>query len=83
MSKPMELVPVRVMCYAGYKADEHPKCFYWDDIQFDIKEILDRWYQGESSPENPPANYYKVRTVSSGLFILKFEIKRNKWFLVI
>jgi len=78
----MDFIPIKVECYSGYKVDESPIRFYWDDIQFEISEILDRWYQGGTNPEFPSANYYKVQTASSGQFILKHEIKRDTWYLV-
>ena len=40
-------IPIEVECHSGYKADEYPKCFYLDDEKFEIKEISDRWYQGD------------------------------------
>ena len=40
-------IPIEVECHSGYKADEYPKCFYRDDEKFEIKEISDRWYQGD------------------------------------
>ncbi len=78
-----DLIFIKVECHAGYKADEYPKSFYWDNTRFEIIDILDRWYQTETNPELPAANYYKVQTVLSGSFILKLEIKSHKWYLVI
>ena len=75
-------IPIKVECHSGYKADEYPKCFYIDDQRFDIEEIIDRWYQGESKPNFPAANYYKVNTISNKEFILKHAIKRDAWYLV-
>ena len=40
MSKIHNLVPVRVECYAGYKADENPRRFYWGETIFEIREIM-------------------------------------------
>ncbi len=77
------MISIRVECYSGYKANEYPRRFYWDDTLFEIKEILDRWYQGDANPEFPTADYYKVQTASSGQFILKHELKNDKWFLVV
>ena len=83
MNKRPKLVPVKVECYAGSRADEYPRRFYWDDTLFEIREIVDRWYQGDTHPETPPADYFKVQSVSSGKFILKHELKVDAWFLVI
>ena len=75
------LIPVRVECHSGYRADEHPKCFYWDDVRIVVSEVIDRWYQGESNPLVPPSNYFKVGTTGGGRYILKHDLKQDRWFL--
>ena len=55
--------------------------FEWDNIGFDIKEILDRWHQGDLNPEFPAADYFKVLTTDQKIFILKHEIETDEWFL--
>jgi hypothetical protein len=76
-----DLIPVKVECHSGYKADEYPKRFWWDSVQFEITEILDRWYQGDNSPEFPAANYFKIRTTNDKTFILKQELQNGNWYL--
>jgi len=76
-----DLYQITVECHSGYKVDEYPKCFYWDNIRFEIDEIMDRWYQGDSNPEFPAANYYKVITNDRKTYILKHEIQSDIWFL--
>ncbi len=56
----MELIPIQVQCYAGYKADESPCRFFLGDIWIEVQEILDRWYQGNRDSEWPIADYFKV-----------------------
>ncbi len=77
-----DLVEIRVECYAGYKADEYPVRFYWDNIGFEIEEIVDRWFQGEQNPEFPPATYFKVCTTDKKTYILKHIIKQDRWFIL-
>jgi hypothetical protein len=36
-----ELIPIEVECHSGYKADEYPKCFYWDNNRFEIQQVTD------------------------------------------
>lgn len=74
--------PIKVECYSGYKADEYPKCFYWDDERFEIKEVLDRWFQGDQNPDWPVADYFKVCTTCGRQYIIKHEIKSDVWYLV-
>jgi hypothetical protein len=78
----MNLIPIIVECHSGYKADEYPICFYWDNTKIEIKEILDRWYQSHPSPDWPVADYFKVRTAGNAKYIIKHELKQDRWFLV-
>ena len=57
----MKLIPIQVECYAGAKADEAPRRFPWEERPIELGEVLDRWYQVDSQPEWPRANYFKVR----------------------
>ena len=57
----MKLIPIQVECYAGAKADETPRRFFWEDVPIEVVEVLDRWYQVESKPEWPRADFFKVR----------------------
>jgi hypothetical protein len=76
-----DLISVTVECRSGYKADEYPVRFYWDELVFEIEEIVDRWYQGDQNPEFPAANYYKVRTAGQKIYILKQETETGRWYL--
>ena len=78
----MYLVPIKVECHSGYKADEYPVCFYWLHIKYVISEISDRWYQADSSPDLPVADYFKVCAGSNREFIIKHELESNQWYLV-
>ncbi len=77
----IKLIPIKVECHAGYRADEYPYCFYLEDTRYEISEIEDRWYQGETNPEWPVSDYYKVRTMDEKRFILKHETKKDIWYL--
>lgn len=77
----VELIPIKVECYSGYKADEFPKCFYWNNGRFEIEEITDRWYQGETNPEWPVSNYFKVGTSFGMKYILKHDLESDGWYL--
>ena len=76
-----KLLPVDVECYSGYKADEYPVSFSFNNFRFGIKEITDRWHQAGRDPEIPAADYFKVRTTDNKQFILKHEHSSDRWFL--
>jgi hypothetical protein len=75
------LIPIKVECYSGYKADEYPQCFYWNNDKYKILEIIDRWYQGDRDPSWSVSNYFKVETDSGGPYIIKYDLENNEWFL--
>jgi hypothetical protein len=76
-----KLIPIKVECHSGYKADEYPKCFYRNNDKFEIQEITDRWYQGDRNPEYPVSNYFKVNTTSGRQYIIKHDLESDQWYL--
>ena len=77
-----DMVPVRVECHSGYRADEYPKCLILHEERYEILEILDRWYQAESGPEWPVSDYFKVNTDRGGPYLLKHELENDRWYLM-
>lgn len=75
------MIPIKVECHSGYKANEYPKCFYWNNDRFEIQEIIDRWYQGDRDPEWPVSNYFRVDTTCGKQYIIKHDIENDEWYL--
>ena len=75
------LEQIKVESHSGYRADEYPKRFLWNDKWFEVAEIDDRWYQGESNPEFPASDYFRVTVAGSGSFILKHDLAGDKWYM--
>ena len=77
----MELIAIKVECYAGAKADEEPRRFTWQGQIIDVDEVIDRWYQVESKPEWPRADYFKLRGTDQREYLLKHDLESDEWFL--
>jgi hypothetical protein len=77
----MKLIPIKVECYAGAKVDETPRRFIWEGLTVEVREVLDRWYQVESKPEWPRADYFKVESVGEREYLLKHDLESDEWFL--
>jgi hypothetical protein len=77
----MKLINIKVEYYSGFKADEYPKYFYWENNRFEIYAIADRWYQGANNPELPVSNYFKVETTCGQQFIIKHDHESDEWYL--
>jgi hypothetical protein len=77
----MRLTPIEVECYAGAKADETPRRFSFESRRIEVGEVLDRWYQIESKPEWPRADYFKVHSTNGREYLLKHDLETDEWFL--
>jgi hypothetical protein len=77
----MILIPIQVECYAGTKADETPRRFKWEERFIEVAEVIDRWYQVQSQPEWPRADYFKVRDADRREYLLKHDLESDEWHL--
>lgn len=77
----MQLTPIQVQCYAGYKADESPRRFRWENGWIEVREIRDRWYQGQRDPEWPVADYFKVVGDDGHEYLLRHDRESDEWCL--
>ena len=78
----MKLIPIQVESHSLDKTKVYPINFYWMNMKYEIKEIADRWYQTQPTPDVPIADYFKVRTENKSIFIIKHELITDQWFLV-
>lgn len=63
---------LRVECYAGYRGEETPRCFYLAQRRVEIAQILDRWL-------GPDHRYFKVADAEGNCYILRHDEKRSCW----
>jgi hypothetical protein len=75
----MEWISITVECHSGYKADEYPERFIWNDAVHEIIEIVDRWYQGDRNPDYPVSNYFRVKTSDHKHHLLRHEVQSDAW----
>ncbi len=68
-----------VECYSGYKSNERPVAFTFNERRRVITEIVDRWYEGSLQPGRPQVNYFRVRTIEGNLFLLRYVSLFDAW----
>lgn len=74
------LEPIDVVCYAGYRAEEKPLSFTFQDREFNIKKILDRSIE-ESFANRDTVYRFRVMCITSEIFSLLFIPQEDQWFL--
>lgn len=72
----LKIVPIQVECYAGFKANESPRSFTYDNKTLKITDIIDRWHGLEDA-------YFKVKAEDEDIYLLKYDKKIDKWYLEI
>jgi hypothetical protein len=68
---------LEVECYSGYAADERPVRFRLDGKQYLVDDIVDRWYE-------PDSTYFRLRADDGNFYILRQRnsIPAGEWDLV-
>jgi len=66
---------ITVQSYAGYKGDERPVSFSREGRTFQVREIVDRWYETDY-------NCFKVLTDDGRTHLLRHDMNADGWELV-
>jgi protein-tyrosine phosphatase len=75
--------PIRVTCYAGYKANESPRSFEWAGRSYKVKKILDRWYNGSLDGTSEVTDYFKVQADDGSTYIIRYNRLFDSWAVMI
>lgn len=75
----MDYERIQVECYSGHKINERPISFIYRGNRWEIKEIIDRWYEGGIDPTRPEVNYFKVKTTTGKIFVLRYLSLFDSW----
>ncbi len=76
------MIPIRVECYAGSRADEEPRAVHLEDGRHEVNDLVDRWYQGGRSPVDPVCDYFKLVLRDVGEVVVMRDHRCGAWFLV-
>ena len=75
----MDYEKIQVECYSGYKVNERPVAFTYQGRRWEIKEIIDCWYEGGLEATQPEINYFKVKTTEGQVFLLRYLSLFDAW----
>ena len=65
---------IKVECYSGYKAEQHPLRFTLREEVLQVIEIEDQWY-------SPSAQYFRVRASDENIYVLRHDEENGSWSL--
>jgi hypothetical protein len=70
---------IDVECYSGYRVNERPVAFIFEDRRWHVVEIIDRWHEGGLDSSEPALDYFKVRTTEGRVFLLRYNSLFDAW----
>ena len=79
----MEQISIQVQCHSVYKAAEYPKSFIWNDIHYNVLEIIDGCFEGYSRTGPKGINYYNVKTNLKVNLLLRHQLDDDRWHKVV
>lgn len=71
---------IDVVCYSGYRANERPVKFTFQNKEFEVKKILDRSID-EPIPEVERIYRFKVLCMDNKTYSLIYIGNRDEWFI--
>jgi len=72
-----------VQSHQGYRGEEYPIAFTFQDRDWHIESISDRWYDGPARAGDPILNYFKIKTVEGAEFLLRYNPRFNTWAILL
>ncbi len=81
MKKEWVFEEIEVESYAGYKGQESPRGFVYQGKRYEVSEILDRWFEGGMDPQDLQHNYFKVKTITGEIFLIRYTPRFEAWTL--
>ena len=68
-------VNIEVAAYSGYKANERPLCFRFEQKKLSVVDVLDRWYGEEH-------DYFKVLADDGKIYLIRWHRFLDAWSLM-
>jgi hypothetical protein len=75
----MRFTPVKVHAYSGYKANEKPLAFEYQNQKFKIDKIIDQWYEGGVTRGRTIFIYFKILTLDGIIYFLRYDPVQDSW----
>lgn len=79
----MEFERLDVISRDEYREAERPVAFVWRGRRFEVEEILDRWYEGHCDPTRMPLRYFRVKTASGEVVVLRYHEFFRAWGILV
>jgi hypothetical protein len=75
----MEFETIEVSTHDEYRGAQEPVSFVWRGKKYNVEQIVDRWYEGRIDSTRMPMLYFRVKTRSGELFLIRYHEFFRVW----
>lgn len=79
----MEFESIEVSSRDEYKAAQEPVSFVWRGVEHFVEQVMDRWYEGAIDPTRMPMLYFRVKTRSGEVFLIRYHEFFCAWSIMV
>ncbi|MDR3569276.1 MAG: hypothetical protein P4L43_14705 [Syntrophobacteraceae bacterium] len=79
----MEYEKIEVSTRDEYKGAQEPLSFVWRGEKRFISQIVDRWYEAGVDPTRMVMLYFRVKTRSGEIFLIRYHEFSRAWSIVL
>jgi hypothetical protein len=79
----MKFENIEVSTRDEYKGAQEPLSFVWRGEQRHIAQIVDRWYEGGVDSTRMVLLYFRVKTVTGEIFLIRYHEFFRAWSIVL
>ena len=79
----MQLERIEVKTRDNYRGAQEPAAFGWRNHDYEVEEILDRWYEGYFDSTRVPLRYFRVKAKNGDIFTLRHNELFAAWSLLV
>jgi hypothetical protein len=75
----MQFEDIEVSTRDQYKGAQEPVSFVWRGEERHIAQVVDRWYEGQIDSTRMPMLYFRVKTRSGEIFLIRYHEFFQAW----
>ena len=75
----MEFETIEVSTHDEYRGAQEPVSFVWHGKKYNVEQIVDRWYEGRIDSTRMPMLYFRVKTQSGEIFLIRYHEFFRVW----
>lgn len=75
----MEFESIEVRTRDQYKGAQEPVSFVWRGKERHVEQVVDRWYEGRIDSTRIPMLYFRVKTRSGEIFLIRYNEFFRAW----